>query len=196
MSLKNIDIIIKLWLRDRRFKNDFNNDQPINKQGFTLIELLVVIIIVGLLAAIALPSFLNQATKARFAEAKSYVVNMNRLQQAYHAEKGVFASNIVNLSLGVSTSSSSYDYEVVAGDTSGNLSPPQPELIITNVAKPKSINLPAFAGVEGVTGVSIGSAAVRSIYCSSNVAGVNPVPPGKLSADGLATLCPDNFSLQ
>ncbi|MCX5963441.1 MAG: prepilin-type N-terminal cleavage/methylation domain-containing protein, partial [Cyanobacteria bacterium] len=45
--------------------------------GFTLIELLVVIIIIGILASIALPSFLNQANKAKQSEAKTYVGSMN-----------------------------------------------------------------------------------------------------------------------
>jgi type IV pilus assembly protein PilA len=83
-------------------------------EGFTLIELLVVIIIIGILSAIALPSFLNQANKAKQSEAKTYVGSMNRAQQAYYLEQNTFAlaGEIGKLGLGIATQTSNYSYTI------------------------------------------------------------------------------------
>jgi type IV pilus assembly protein PilA len=91
--------------------------------GFTLIELLVVIIIIGILSAIALPSFLNQANKARASEAKAYVGSMNRGQQAYYMENGNFAYDGADdidsadlafsaLGLGITQNTDNYMYKI------------------------------------------------------------------------------------
>jgi type IV pilus assembly protein PilA len=79
-------------------------------QGFTLIELLVVIIIIGILSAIALPSFLNQANKAKQSEAKQYVGTLSRSQQSYFLENSTFATSITSLAKPVKGGTVNYRY--------------------------------------------------------------------------------------
>ena len=63
------------------------------EQGFTLIELLVVILIIGILAAIAIPSFLNQRNKGNDAEAKSAVVTASEAMETCSTDNnGSYAS--------------------------------------------------------------------------------------------------------
>ena len=61
-------------------------------QGFTLIELLVVIIIIGILAAIAIPVFLNQRKKGWDAQAKADLKNMATAEETYLTDNGSYAS--------------------------------------------------------------------------------------------------------
>jgi type IV pilus assembly protein PilA len=66
-------------------------------QGFTLIELLVVIIIIGILAAIAIPVFLNQRKKGWDAAAKSDLKNMATAEETYLTDNGVYTSDVTFL---------------------------------------------------------------------------------------------------
>ena len=60
------------------------------EKGFTLIELLVVVIIIGVLAAVALPNLLGQVAKGRQSEGKTILGTINRTQQAHRLEFGTF----------------------------------------------------------------------------------------------------------
>ena len=55
-------------------------------RGFTLIELMIVVAIVGLLAAVAIPNFLNMQLRTRRAEIPTNVDGIRTAEQAYHAE--------------------------------------------------------------------------------------------------------------
>ncbi len=78
--------------------------QHLNKkkadQGFTLVELLVVIVIIGILAAVALPNFLSQSAKAKQSEGKQYITAVNRAQHTYRAGSTIFADSFDKLALG------------------------------------------------------------------------------------------------
>ncbi|MEH2420605.1 MAG: type IV pilin-like G/H family protein [Nostoc sp.] len=158
-------------------------------EGFTLIELLVVIIIIGILSAIALPSFLNQANKAKQSEAKTYIGSMNRAQQAFYLEKNSFASqaDFGTLGLGIATQTTNYVYKIAGGGGTNT--------VVTNQAATVLATAPLKSYVGGV-GVVVQSgtseATTIAILCEANAARVNSGADVTPVTD--VTSCPTSFS--
>jgi len=62
------------------------------RKGFTLIELLIVVVIIGILAAIAIPKFANTKEKAYLASMKSDLRNMATVEESYFADWQLYVS--------------------------------------------------------------------------------------------------------
>ena len=95
-----------------------------SKKGFTLIELMIVVVIIGILAALAIPRFMRSTTKAKQSEAKQLLKQIYTMQRAYRQENDVYTLNGVTASaaapntfaaIGVEISASArYAYVMVA----------------------------------------------------------------------------------
>ena len=65
-----------------------------NRKGFTLIELLIVVVIIGILAAIAIPKFAATKDKAKLASVKTDIRNLMTAEEAYFSDFGTYVGTL------------------------------------------------------------------------------------------------------
>jgi type IV pilus assembly protein PilA len=155
--------------------------------GFTLVELLVTIIIIGILVAIALPTFLNQTAKSKESEGRQYVGTANRAQTAYRAEHNQFAATFDVLALGSgltggsTTTTTNYSYTIAGNDSTAT---------ITATARDTALKGYYGANLRYVNGAN--QIAISSKICEAVTPGTTAPGTGNFTAT--EPECPANYA--
>ena len=89
---------------------------PTHRKGFTLIELLIVVVIIGLLAAIAIPKFQDTRGRAHVSMLQSDLKNLSTMQENFYVLQNSYASDISSIGF---VASDNVTIEIVEGSSQG-----------------------------------------------------------------------------
>ena len=137
-------------------------------RGFTLIELMIVVAIVGILAGIAYPSYMDHVRKGNRAKAQAFLMDVAQRQQSYLIVHRQYATSLTQLGFGDSNGvlalgpeltalSSAYD---IANMNMGSVAGPPPSFNMT--LTPKSGSMQASDG-----SLCLSNTGARSRYCGA-----------------------------
>lgn len=85
-----------------------------SSQGFTLIEVMIAVVIIGILAAIAYPSYIDYIIKSGRSEGVAAVMNVANLQEQYYLDNRAYTTDMTKLGLSASPFLTEHGYYSVA----------------------------------------------------------------------------------
>ncbi len=139
------------------------------------------IVLLGIISAIALPSFFNQANKARELEAKAIISSILAAQQAHHLETDQLTNSVSELGVTMPSDSSNYDYAIA-------VQPDAQSVIVTAQAKEETLS--SYTGaVFIISQDGEASITVKGVCQSDQATAISPPIP-TLTEEGIVECAP------
>lgn len=85
-----------------------------SQHGFTLIEVMIVVVIVGILASIAYPSYRNYVLRTNRAEGAAHIMRVLQAQERHHSQNMAYTTTLDDLGIPISSETNRYSISTMA----------------------------------------------------------------------------------
>jgi type IV pilus assembly protein PilE len=99
--------------------NSYTHAQPADSRGFTLIEVMIAVVIIGILAAIALPAYQEYVRQSRRADGQAALMALQLAQEKFRANNTTYAASAAALGVASTSTEGHYAISVTANSAVG-----------------------------------------------------------------------------